>query len=434
MKLRAALLALAATWLGCPSSGQSADGGPLEPDAGLDGGTDAGTDGGTFDAGSDAGAPDLERCPRGSTLVVETPDAGWARAGTVFSTSLYQPTDLPERPANWVDLLRPTTLSVRVTVADTVPIANCRVHWVADAGHGWLFPDGPSTSDDGRVRAVWTAGPLEAQQVSASITTDDGPQQVVIRGAALPHASRASSVHLFYAVPERWSQFSVDVTPLTFPTTTYYAAAGFAGGYLGFQNRGPSVNPPVSDKWVLFSVWDVPSGNAQLLDAGPMTCEGFAGEGTGRKCWLTYDWQVGGTYRFEVAAALGPTFTDYTAYFTDLDGGTRTALASLRHMAKVADWSTYGFIEDWYAQGPSCLETEARTAAFGNVRYQTDAGWKAVRRATFGRSYNEWHDEICANYAYGVDGDRFLWSTGGGERVSRPLLRTDVQAPVVTLP
>ena len=302
-------------------------------------------------------------------------------------------------------------------------------------GNGWAFPSAPTTDAEGRVRATWTAGNLYDQELTARIETSEGVQTGLIHGRAQPHSTRATSIHLWYDVPERWDQFSVDVTPLTFPTTTYYAAIGFTGGYFGMQNRGPSTAPALADKWILFSVWDTPAGDAQLLSAGPMTCEGFGGEGTGSRCFMTYDWQVGSTYRFEVSydQPAGSGYTDYTAWFTDVSTQVRQELASLRHFQAVSDFSAYGFVEDWSATGSSCLETEERSAYFHRVRYQAGGAWKDVRGVRFSRVYNEWHDEICANYFAGVENDSFLWSTGGDQRVGQPLLRTQ-SLPRVLLP
>lgn len=178
---------------------------------------------------------ELSPCPEGSTLVVETPDAGWARSGGVFSSTLYQVVDLPERPAGWVNSLRPSLLSARVFDVQGRPVPNCEVRWSTASGNGWIFPDAPTTDPQGRVRAVWTAGSAASEQVSLSMQPAGGTLETgTISGSAQPHRARSPSIHLNYAVPERWDLFSVDVTPLTFPTTTYYAAIGFEGGYFGF--------------------------------------------------------------------------------------------------------------------------------------------------------------------------------------------------------
>lgn len=441
------LLALIVGCLGCPSGpaplDAGADGGATTPDAGaeVDAGVeaDAGTpDAGTADGGSpDAGIPDAgpsTACSSGSVLTVETPDAGLARAGSVFASKLYAVTDLPARPAGWVDQIDPSILSVRVTNAGQ-PIPNCLVRWEAAPGHGWAFADSTKTDATGRVRAIWTAGSLSEQRLDARIdVANEGVKSVQFAGLAQPHSTRANSIHLFYDLPERWQRMRVDVTPITFPTTTYYAAIGFTGGYFGIQNRGSTVAPQLVDKWLLFSVWDTPAGNAQLVDAGPMTCQGFGGEGTGRQCYLTYDWKIGSTYRFEVSYTPGPGSAEYTAWITDVDAGVQRQLATLRYQAAVSDWSAYGFVEDWYEPGTSCLTTSERAAYFHNIAYQVGPTWKDVRSARFSRVYNEWHNEICANYFYGTEAGKFLWSSGGSQRISRPVLRTEPGYPLITLP
>jgi hypothetical protein len=106
----------------------------------------------------------------GSHLVIETPDAGWARSGGVFSSTLYQVVDLPEQPAGWVNSLRPSLLSARVFDAQGRPVPNCEVRWSTAAGNGWIFPDAPSTDAQGRVRAVWTAGSAASEPVASVVT------------------------------------------------------------------------------------------------------------------------------------------------------------------------------------------------------------------------------------------------------------------------
>ena len=91
--------------------------------------------------------------------------------------------------------------------------------------------------------------------------------------------------------------YSIDLTPLTEPTGTYYAAIQWDGGYTGLVRGGFRY-----DRQLQFSVWDAPGfGSAELIDkASDVVCRAFGAEGTGVACELNYPWKVGSAYRFEI--------------------------------------------------------------------------------------------------------------------------------------
>lgn len=170
-------------------------------------------------------------------------------------------------------------------------------------------------------------------------------------------------------------------------------------------------------------MWDVNGINAEIIDVGASSCTGFGGEGTGAKCEYALSPVVGGTYRFEVEASYPVAGrTDYTGYMTDIASGQRIKLATIRDGSRQYPSGAAGFVEDWWEEGSSCLVTNARTAYFHNVRYQRDGGsWTEIKSGRFSAVYNQWHNEICANYYFGAEDGKFKWNSGGDELVGPPV-------------
>ena len=91
-------------------------------------------------------------------------------------------------------------------------------------------------------------------------------------------------------------------------------ANGFNVGYFGIQVNSPT------ERRVLFSVWDPPSGGSTtLVRKGPgVTTNGFGGEGTGGQSYLVYPWEAGHTYRFITRAQLDDAGnTLFSSWFAD---------------------------------------------------------------------------------------------------------------------
>ena len=347
-------------------------------------------------------------CPAGSEIVALTPHAGIARMGSVFSKTLYNPNDKSQSNNSH----QPQQIRVQVNQGGSA-ISGCEVDWVSEgnAENGWVFPDRTTTDDNGTIAAWWTAGTAYDQTVYARIKTTEGEiSQTSISGSAQPHETRSNSIHINWS-SGTWDHFSVDVTPITLPETTYYSTINFPGGYTGLQTNK-----------ILFSVWDVDGVDAQIVDPGIATCEGFGGEGTGAKCYIPYAPETGTTYRFEVEVSHRVSNrTDYIMYFTDMSNGDRTRLAHLRYGRRVHPQGAAGFVEDWWQTGNSCLETEERSVYFHNVRYKLGSdAFKPITNARGTAVYNQWHNEICANYSFRAEDGKFLWSSGGKDKVGRP--------------
>lgn len=347
-------------------------------------------------------------CPTGVVLTAVTPDAGQARKGSVFSSTLYDPALESGNTTH-----KPLKLQVKVTTAGGEPVKGCNVAWKADGvANGWVFPDAPATDPNGLSSAWWTAGSGDHQTLAVSLTRADGSTaSAAITGSAQGHSTRANSIHIGFDTPA-WQSFSTEVTPHSFPPTTYYEAIGFNGGYGGVQSHQ-----------LLFSLWDVDGVSPEVIDSGMAVCSNFGGEGTGIKCEVAYVPQVDKTYRFdlEVAAAAGGK-QDYTMYVTDPRDGQRKKIATMRLPKALPQSGGVGFVEDWGTDAAACLDNPARYATFGRVRYQgSDGVWVDVTEGKGSAVYTPDHNEVCANYSFKyVEGGSFLISTGGTD-VGRPL-------------
>ncbi len=347
-------------------------------------------------------------CPVGAVLTAVTPDAGQARKGSVFSSTLYDPSNESGNTSH-----KPLKLQVKVTTASGDPVKGCNVAWKADGvASGWVFADSTSTDPNGLSSAWWTAGSGSSQTLSVSLARADGSvASTAITGAAQGHSTRANSIHIGWDTPA-WQGFTVEVTPHSFPPTTYYEAIGFNGGYGGVQSSQ-----------LLFSLWDVDGVSPEVIDPGAATCGNFDGEGTGIKCELPYAPEVEKTYRFELQVAAAPGGKqDYTMYFTDPKDGQRKKIATLRIPKVIAQSGGDGFVEDWATEASSCLDNAVRYATFGRVKYQgLDGTWVDVVKGKGSAVYTPDHNEVCANYSFKfIDGGSFLISTGGTD-VGKPL-------------
>ncbi|HEY1090880.1 MAG TPA: RICIN domain-containing protein, partial [Burkholderiaceae bacterium] len=367
-------------------------------------------------------------CPVGAVLTAVTPDAGQARKGSVFSSTLYNPTLESGNTTH-----KPLKLQVKVTTASGDPVKGCNVAWKADGtANGWVFADATSTDPNGLSSAWWTAGSGNSQALTVSLARADGSvASTTITGSAQGHSTRANSIHIGWETPA-WQAFTAEVTPHSFPATTYYEVIGFNGGYGGVQSHQ-----------LLFSLWDVDGISPEVIDPGMANCSNFGGEGTGIKCEVPYEPEVEKTYRFELQVAAAPGGKqDYTMYVTDPKDGQRKKIATMRLPKVVSQSGGTGFVEDWATEAASCLDNAVRSATFGRVRYQgADGNWVDVVKGKGSAVYTPDHNEVCANYSFKfVDGGSFLISTGGtavGKPLNLPGIGAKVSlpdAPVVTTP
>lgn len=363
-------------------------------------------------AGASA-STDIAACPSGTVLTALTPDAGQARDGSVFSATLYDPSIESGNTTH-----QPRKLKVRATL-NGQPVQGCAVGWTpresgseAKDKNGWVFPDAPVTDFNGIASAWWTAGSGSQQTLDVALRRADGSRAAVeITGRSRAHKTRANSIHVSWSTPA-WQKFSAEVTPHSWPATTYYEVIGFNGGYGGIQSQQ-----------LLFSLWDVDGVSPVVVDPGISSCSNFGGEGTGIKCEAAYTPQADVTYRFELeVAATADGKQDYSMYVTDPRDGQRKKLGTLRLPRVLAQSGAYGFVEDWADTAKSCLDNPVRAATYGRVRYQgADGQWVDVKKAKGDAVYTPDHNEVCANYRFDyVEDGRFRLSTGGHD-VGQPL-------------
>ena len=221
------------------------------------------------------------------------------------------------------------------------------------------------------------------------------------------------SVHLGYPASEG-AAFYTEMVVEKSADGTYFMAAGWSKGYFGIQELASG------KKLVLFSVWDPTAGNDPKMvdetkrvrmlhkDEG-VRVQRFGGEGTGGQSFLDYNWKIGETYRFLVAARP--------------DGETRTAYSGYFYVPEKKEWKPlvtfstitngtllkgyYSFVEDFRRNKVST--TKERRASFGNGWVKLAKGdWLPLNKARFTADANP-----VLNIDAGATGDRFFLATGG---------------------
>lgn len=275
----------------------------------------------------------------------------------------------------------PDRIVVTVASAAHTPIADASWRWKTDHHSGWVYPTEGVTSTDGRIAATWIAGTpgtgiltLTVENAVSSMTT-----KIATRSVASRHPPR-SAVNLFMP-SARATGYSIDLTPLTDPAGTYYAAIAWDGGYAGLQRAGSRY-----DRQLQFSVWDTDGHDTQVIEhADDVFCSSFGGEGTGQKCELHYPWRVGTPYRFEVTEHVSSGGSALTLHVTDLAAGRRRFVATLRYATR-ADLSWLNtFVEDFRSHAPTCLAQQVRSAAIRRAMALVNDSWRPVTRGLLHR-------------------------------------------------
>ena len=283
----------------------------------------------------------------------------------------------PESPApTEAGKLSQQTIVATLTDATGDPIPDRNYSWTTDAHSGWVHPASGKTDRAGRISARWVAGwPGEG---ILSLTVADSVSQTMTRLPVLSTESRnppAGALAIWMNNGDASEGYSVDLTPLTEPPGTYYAAMNWDGGYAGLQRAGSRF-----DRQLQFSVWDVPGvGGAQVVQPGDgVICTPFGGEGTGRKCELEYPWSVGSTYRFEVTETEMEGGSAMTLHVTDLAAGTRRFVGTLRFARRARMTSFATFVEDFRMSDRHCLAREVRSAAIRRAMALIDGSWRPI--------------------------------------------------------
>ena len=239
------------------------------------------------------------------------------------------------------------------------------------------------------------------------------------------------SVHLGYSA-EAGTAFYTEATVRTSAPGTYFCACGFNSGYFGLQELVDG------KKLVIFSVWDPTTGDdpksvpeekrvKTLHKSDAVRVGRFGGEGTGGQSFFDFDWKLGDTYRFLVAATPdGPDRTAFSGYFYLPEKKEWKHLVTFSTVAKQKRLGGYySFVEDFRRNKVSA--TLARSADFGNgwVRSAEDE-WKPIVEARFTGDSNP-----VMNIDAGLTKakDRFFLITGGETENSSAKLRDKIAMP-----
>ncbi|MEG2327782.1 MAG: DUF3472 domain-containing protein, partial [Akkermansia sp.] len=197
------------------------------------------------------------------------------------------------------------------------------------------------------------------------------------------------SVHMLHGgIPEQSQAIYIEAEAIETAPGTYFCAANFDDGYIGFQDK-------VDKRIVIFSVWDpISYGNnpndvpenerTGLIKAGDKTeTSRFGGEGTGGKSMQDYNWKIGETMRFLVINnKINDKIKQISGYFYNNE---------LKKWELIATWQTHrsgreisfaaSFVEDFRRNYESALLV--RSANYGpcfaldknNTWVATKSGW-----------------------------------------------------------
>ncbi|MDE2999616.1 MAG: DUF3472 domain-containing protein [Gemmatimonadota bacterium] len=296
------------------------------------------------------------------------------------------------------------TIIVTAMDGEGLPVAGARYQWSTDRYSGWVYPAHGVTDGLGRFRTTWVAGWPGAGTLSLTVENESfRVTKELVTMSTTPANPPAGDATIWVHNRNHTSAgYSIDMTPLTEPTGTYYAAIQWDGGYTGLQRGGD-----LYDRQLQFSVWDAPGfGDAKLIDrANDVMCRTFGNEGTGVKCRLDYRWTVGSTYRFEITEEEMNGGSAITLHVTDLATESRRFVGTLR-FARRAQMRSFGmFVEDFAVKARHCLAREVRSVAFRRPRAWLDGDWVALYVMTRGRltgwANDPWNPGTprCANVA-----------------------------------
>ncbi len=339
------------------------------------------------------------------------------------------PEDLVIPPAEAGKL---TANRIRLTLTSEAgaPLPDTSYHWVPDARSGWVFPAAGRTNAQGVIDAAWIPGfPGEGELVLAFTENEEQLTHAFATNSLVP-ANPPWGGHALSVSSPVATGYSIDMTPLTEPPQTYYAAMNWARGYTGLQRKGD-----LYDRQLQFSQWDASGGTPpEVVDvADGVHCRRFTHEGSGVQCGMEYPWAVGKTYRFEMTTEPGPSgFTHFSLHVTDLESGVRRYVGTLRASGRGFHTGFIPFVEDFRRVAPTCLDQEVRSAAFRRAMARTDAGWvplvnAAVRPHLFEDAGNP-GTPGCANYDV-RDHPAGLELLIGGTNVRDPHLPVRVTIP-----
>ena len=301
------------------------------------------------------------------------------------------------------------------------PVAGASYQWSTDRHSGWVYPAGGVTDALGRLQSTWVAGwPGEG---GLSLIVENNSSRVTQEFATLSttptNPPNGALTMLFNHGNSASAGYSLDLTPLSEPTGTYYAAIQWDGGYTGLIRGGFRY-----DRQLQFSVWDAPGfGSAELIDkASDVVCRTFGAEGTGVACELNYPWRVGSAYRFEITEEEMNGGSAMTLHVTDLATESSRFVGTIRFARRSRMNGFAMFVEDFVQRAQHCLAREVRSAAIRRPRALLDGAWVALDKGTLSRwLVDPWNPGTpgCANLAV-RDHAAGLELVIGGETASDP--------------
>ena len=265
------------------------------------------------------------------------------------------------------------------TVVDSLgaPVIGATWGLNTDERSGWVYPDQGMTTADGQFEFSWVAGAPGLGVLTltfeddALTTTQTAFETRSIASQQPPH----SSVTIYMDHNGVANGYSIDLTPLSEPDKTFYAALAWDGGYAGLQRGGTRY-----DRQLQFSIWDVPGGgNAQVIEASEgLFCENLGNEGTGQACELNYPWRIGDTYRFEMTEMELNGGSAITLHVTDLSSESRQYIGTLRYADRARLEHFVAFVEDFRREAPTCLDQNVRSAAIRRAMVRIEDSWQPI--------------------------------------------------------
>jgi hypothetical protein len=284
------------------------------------------------------------------------------------------------------------TLRVKATNDAGAAMAAVTVRVTGDDRAGWFYPEETTTGSDGTAAFVWVPG-----SPGAGVATVTAVHSGVTKTATTPTSSinppsmPLSALNLFLNNSGNATGYSIDITPVTDPQGTYYAAMVWNGGYTGLQRDGSLYHDQLQ-----FSSWDATGAPARVITRGAgLSCVTFGGEGTGQACSMNYPWSVGRTYRFEMEAVAVSGGREITLYVTDVGAGARTFVGTLFSGTTTDFRYLNTFVEQFHRIAPNCLEQPLREYVFTRAMARLNGAWQSFTSAVVAKQ--EEPTSICSN-------------------------------------
>ncbi|KAI8344538.1 hypothetical protein BC941DRAFT_478124 [Chlamydoabsidia padenii] len=226
-------------------------------------------------------------------------------------------------------------------------------------------------------------------------------------------AVSGTSTHNWWKIPSGFGDIaeiesSIRVPEGSDPTTTYWMANGWGGGYMGMQHNTPTT------RTILFSAWDDGNGGSvwEVERGQDVIVEAFGGEGTGGHAKYLYNWTAGETVYFSVRANVNAKngTADYTGWWRPSTQTKWNLVATLRVENKT-NWLTgiYGFLENFGNN-----DNEIREGYWGNF---TIVNTNGKRYNPTGVSYTHTTPQAGSHYEYKfVNGESYMRTDGPADQ------------------